>query len=278
MRFEQAYDPVRCLQASWELLKRAPATIVLGALVPVVVQYALGFAMWILLLPMFFSIQDTRPGEFPAFFPVFVVISCMLGLGLFVLQTWIDVGYARAVRDVKATQTEQLATVFRGGDRLLRLLWARFLTLLALLPVHAVGLVLLLAAGVFGQTSAPSSMKLAVLFAVMFVLWCAAAYVMLGFQFVTQFIALEDCTATEAIGRSWRLASGRRWRLILYWLLLFLVMIVGFMACGVGVFLALPLIETMRVEAFLALKDTGPVTAAPTVGWGSAAPPPPPPV
>jgi len=257
MRFDQAYDPVRSTQASWEALKRTPLTIVLGALAPMMVQYALAFGLEFLMLPFvfMFAADPSKHAGVPWFLPAFIVLVIGLGIVLFVFQSWIDIGYARAIRAALATNAEQFGTIFRGTDRLGTILLARLLVFLVAVAGYLLAACALLVLGVLGTTEAPGLLKLGAVFGVIFILWCAMVYVLLGFQFVTPIVALEDCSATEAIGRSWRLAAGHRWRLILFWLFLALLVFAGCLACGLGILIAVPLIETMRVEAYLALTQ-----------------------
>jgi len=273
VHFEQAYDPVRCLHAAWALVKRAPATVVLGALVPLMVQYGMSFGMQFLVFPVMFASQRSGPSGIQWFFPVFAVAVLVVSLAQLVFQSWIDVGYARAVRDARATQMEQFGTIFRGGDRLLTLLLVRFLVFLICLGAYAVAALALMVLGVLGTTSAPGLIVIAALLCVFFALWCALIYVLLGFQFATPIVAFESCTATEAIGRSWRIADGRRWRLIVFWLFLMLIGFAGLLACGIGLLLAWPLIESMRIEAYIALKGRGVPAQPEAAEWGSAPPP-----
>ena len=271
MHLVQAYDPVRCLKASWALFKRAPATILLGALLPIAVLFGLSFAVQLLMLPLLVALQPMgRQSEPPI--RLFVAFGCIgLALSLFQLLflSWVDVGFARAIRAVRASGTEQIEELWRGLDRLTTMLVARLLIFLMCLAGYALAAGALVVLAVLLSTSRSPELHVLVLVCVLFASFVVAVYVALGLQFVTPIVALEQCGATEAIARSWQIASGRRWRLIVFWLFLLALNIAGFLACFFGLLLTVPLIETMRVEAYVALKQ--PSAPAPELpqSWSS---------
>jgi len=280
MLFEQAYDPIRSLKAAWDLLKRTPGTILVGVLMPVAVQYALGFVMQIVMLPMMFAMQ--RQGAEPnfGFLAVMIPMAVILSIVQLVFMTWIDIGVARAIRAALATGQEQIRLIFGGWDRLGTLLLARLLIGLVCLVIYGFMIVALLILGALFSTSQLSGVGVVPLLGVMFAFSAVLIYVLLGLQFVTPIVAFEDCSATAAIGRSWKIADGRRWKLIVFWLFCFVLSIAGVLACFVGLLLALPLIETMRIEAFVAMRYPKPVIAPEPESWSSSstqAPPPMPP-
>jgi len=273
MLFEQAYDPIRSLKAAWDLLKRTPGTILIGILMPVAVQYALGFVMQLVMLPMMFAMQ--RKGAEPnlGFLAVLIPMGVFLTIVQLVFMTWIDIGVARAIRAALATGQEQIGLIFGGWDRLGTLLLARLLMGLVLLIIYGFTIGALLVLGVLFSTANLSGVGLLPMVGVMFAVSAVLIYVFLGFQFVTPIVAFEGCGATAAIGRSWRFADGRRWKLIVFWLFCFALSIAGVLACFVGLLLALPLIETMRIEAFVAMRYPKPVVAPEPESWSSASPP-----
>lgn len=276
MLFEQAYDPARAVQAAWQLLKRAPVTLGLGALLPILAQYVLVFGLEFLMLPFVFTTQHSSSAMPPGLL-VWMVLCAGLGVLFFGFQTWYDVGYARAAGEVRATQAERFSVLLSGAQRFVPLLLARPLLGLAGLLLYGVVAAPFVAIGVLASTSVPHVLVVLALICFSVVIGCVYVYVLLGLQFVTPLVALEGCGPVDAIGRSWSMASGRRGKLIVFWLCLVLIGFAGLLACGIGMLVAFPLIETMRLEAFLALKQPLATSVPEPQGWSSTPPPPPPP-
>lgn len=254
MLFEQAFDPVRSFTAAWGLLKRTPGTVLLGVLFPLIIQYAANFAGQILFMPLFFGVQNEHRDRVIPLLVVAVGLCLAVTLVQLVFQSWIDVGFARAIRAALATGTEQTQEIFRGADRLVTMLLARFVTFLAILSTYMLIAGAAIGLGVLMPPSVHLAIKIAAVAGVLFFPFAILVYVLLGLQFVTPIVALESCGAIEAIRRSWSVADGRRWRLLLFWLCVALIAFAGFLACVIGLLVALPIIETMRIEAYLALK------------------------
>ena len=275
MRFEQAYDPLRCLNSAWSLLKRTPGTVFLGVLGPLGVQYALSSGVQLLMLPMLVALQDRSKGIQPGFAAVLIAIGSSLAIAQLVFMTWIDIGFARAIRAALATSQEQMKTIFGGGDRLGTLLLARLFIGLLVLLVYGLMVGALLVLGVLSTTSTMHGLAKAGALGFMAATFLALIYVFLGLQFVTPFVAFEQCSASEAIQRSWELAAGKRLRLVLFWIYLTLVLVAGLLVCLVGLLVALPLVETMRLEAFVAFRYPKLELPSEPEDWSSAAAPPP---
>src|SRR6185295_16927550 len=56
MPFSEAFDPIRSFKAAWALLKQAPLSVLLGGLLPVLVQFVVVLALDVLLfLPLWMS-------------------------------------------------------------------------------------------------------------------------------------------------------------------------------------------------------------------------------
>ena len=71
-------------------------------------------------------------------------------------------------------------------------------------------------------------------------------YVSFGLYLGSRIVVFEQATAVEALERSWSLAKGNRWPLIVFRLILSLFVVAGGVAglavCGVGILISLPVV------------------------------------
>jgi len=295
MPFSEAFDPIRSFKAAWKLLKQAPLSVLVGALLPILAQVGFALALDLFLfLPLGLS-QSFQRGM-PEPWMIALLVGAGLGLGLFmaVFSSWMDAGFGRAVEQALRTGKDQTSLVFSGGGRFLTLLLARLLVglivfacmLVLLLPVLLLMTVFL----VLMQTDLPALLKLAVGGGISLLWMLGYVYVLLGLSLVTAIVTYEDCGPAQAVARSWRLARGNRWQLIVFFLFQFAMVFVGMLACGLGWFVAIPLAEVMRYEAYLALTRSSeypnwwvvtgkfPFDEHKSESFGSAPPPVPPPL
>jgi len=252
MEFAQAFDPVRSLKVAWKLLKQTPLTVVVGGLLIGVLESNGGGGGR--------DVADGDPdsvvssgaegssGALESWMYLLIPVLVCLVLGFFALTSWLEVGFARAVEFGLRTGRDELGRVFKGGDRLGTMLLARFLCALLFCACFLPMLLLLLAYARPGE-SGWSGVEILGGLASLLVL----IYVWLGLVLVNPIVAFETCTATEAIGYSWRMASGQRWQLFWFTVLQILLTIAGLLACCIGLVVALPLTQVMRFEAYVAL-------------------------
>ncbi|MGV3624955.1 MAG: hypothetical protein ACO1OB_29310 [Archangium sp.] len=69
-------------------------------------------------------------------------------------------------------------------------------------------------------------------------------------------LLIGNCTPIEAIRRSWALSDGQRLRVLGYTLVGSLLMMVGFIACCVGLFAAMPVYYLLILSLYLALRNS----------------------
>jgi hypothetical protein len=261
MPFSQALDPIRSLKAAWKLLMQAPATVLVG-----------GLLLWFLeggataISRMTFRMdgqQDLRHlGEamqhtFDELRPYLVIllplVTC-LWFGFFALSSWIEVGFGRAIESGLRTGRDEVGKLFSGGERFGAMLLARLLCALIQFGIGLPMFVLAVVFIVFGRSAGGHELLLVLGLIAMGLVWTIlAVYVGLGLFLTKPIVALESCRPSEALARSWKLASGNRLQLFLFVVLQFLLTMAGLCACCVGVLLSSPLVITMRYEAYLAL-------------------------
>jgi hypothetical protein len=249
----EAFDPLRSVQATGVLFRRAPLTLFVGGLVPIGMQLAIQLPLQFLIpLPFFFA---PRPNQelLQRVLPFVFVFACVVALASIALSCWIDVGFCRAIELALRTGKDQVHTIFRGADRFWTLLLARVLMCLAFLALMLPAILMMMVLGVFTSLEIPDVFKFLAALAALCISLAASIYLLLGFSMVTAIVALENCSASAAIGRSWRYARGNRLRLIWFHLFIFFLSLVGTLACGIGMLITIPLIEAMRYEAYITL-------------------------
>lgn len=279
MDFRRAFDPARSLSNAWKLIQRAPAPLLLGGILLTVLGTRGGGIFR----------TDHRGHGFEHLWPFLLVaggFACVLGIGMFLLSSWIQVGWLRSIEQAARTGRTDFGTVFGGGDRWLAMVLVRFLQGLiqlgAMLPLAAIaGIAVLLHEGL----RLPEG--LAVAFGVIggLLYLPVVVYVALGLALAPLALALEGLEPGAALRRSWSLVSGNRLWLLLYSLLSALVVLAGFLACCIGVLFTATWVGIAWTEAYLALIrpeehggwwiQTGSPPPDEPRAWGSTPPPPP---
>jgi len=257
---DKALDPTRSFEVAWRLLKQAPVTVLLGGLILFFLEG--GGSGGVNLISRGRDLGEWgRTGsdmrrvleELRPFLLILIPIITCVSVAFFALSSWIEVGFARAVEFTLRTGRDDIAKVFSGGDRLGAMLLARFLCGLihvaAALPILAIVLAALLIAdrGGHGWLWVFSGVGILLLFAVVNI------YLAIGFFFVKPIVAFESCSSTEAISRSWKMAEGRRLRILWFFIFQVFLGIAGLCLCCVGLLLTTPLSNVMRFEVYLAL-------------------------
>src|SRR4051812_33638703 len=256
MRFEQAFDPFRSIQAAWKLLKQAPLTVLFGGLLVWFFTGGGGGFGW--REQWGSSRWPTDPHELfeqlkPMLFILLPILVCA-GTVMFLFACWLQVGFARAIENTMRTGRDEVGKVFNGSSRFAQMVIARLLCSLifvaSVLPLVAVAIALWL---VERASNLPLGAVL-LIFGLAALLWLPFFfYVLLGLELVVPVIAYEDSSATGGIARAWRLASGHRLQLALFWIVMTIFGGIGCCACCIGLLLTAPMSQVMRFEAYLAL-------------------------
>ena len=175
------------------------------------------------------------------------------------VQSWISVGWIRLHEQVIVEGEGNFGTLFGGGDRFMDMLLWRLLKGVILTGVMLAAFIP--GAVVLGAGAGLESQELMVVGGVlMFVVWVPAAiYVMPGLTLGDQALVLEKLGPTDTLSRSWALADGNRWTLIVYAFLMSLAKgiagFVGIMMCCVGWFFTMPctraIVDVGWTESFL---------------------------
>lgn len=260
MQFSAAFDPIRSFQAAWKLLKQAPLTVVIGGLLLMFLEGGGGGGS-----NFFYREHGFRGGaglseEFRQVFEevkpwllVLIPIALCVGIAFFALSSWLLIGFGRAIEFALRTSKDDLGKVFSGGDRFGAMLLGRFLSGLIQFAIALPLAGVILAAVLLSDRGGPDVVLVVGAVAFSLVWFVLALYVWLGLCLVTPIVALETCTPTDAIARSWKLASGHRLQLFWFWLFQVFLSIAGLCLCCIGLLLVSPLKSVMHFEAYISL-------------------------
>jgi len=245
MKFREAYDPFRALGGAWNLALRAPATLLVGALL-----------LWLSEQWLFGLRFENGHLAFLLLAAPFVALCCLAALGLWVLSCVLTLGLAQAVRRAAQGEPERFGVLFEVGARLPDMLLASLLRGCAWTAV-------LLPFGVMvgGPLVLGAAFDLEVLGLVLGVLGGLAylplaLWLWLGLLLVPEAVAFEGRAPLAAFRRSFELARGQRFRLLFYAFVLWLLTAGGLCLCFVGVFLTAPWARLARFESFQRLNPS----------------------
>jgi hypothetical protein len=215
------WDPTGAIGFGWATMRREP-TCILVLFLALLVGNLVSTAG-----AVFNGLQGMKGDPEAERLGLMVYAGCFL-LNL-PISLWMQVGITRYALKLARRQPAGIEDVFRGG------------------PILAfLGATILISLGVLG------GMLLLIIPGIMFAL---------GWMFTAQFIVDRGLPPWEAIGASWRLTSGHKWALALFALLAFGVALLGYLACCVGIFVAVPVL--MIAMAYVYLRLCGEVTPNP---------------
>lgn len=168
------------------------------------------------------------------------IYSVCILLGL-IVTTFFTGGMVKVWCAAARGQTPEFGDMFAGGSRFLPLLATLFLTILAVL----LGYVLLIVPGII---------------------------LGLGVAFAQFYVVDQNMGPVDALKASWKATKGHKGNLFLFGLVAMLIGLAGYVACCIGVFVAIPLIMVAwatiytRISGTATSTDDGP--APPQGGYG----------
>ena len=248
MNFGTAYDPFRALQGSWGLLKRAPATVLIGGVL-------LGFTDGGCSGGNLY-VSDGGASFSGAEVVVIVALAAIvlaISVAFWLFACLLKVGFPTAIEKVLQSGREDVGAIFQADGRWATMVVASLLQILAIFAATVPMLALVAIAAVVGGGMNLEGGAL-VIASVGVIVWLPCFfYVVLGLSLVPQAVALERMDAIGALERSWTLVKGNRLRLLLFYVVTGVFSLLGFLACCVGVFLTSALAYAANAEAYLRL-------------------------
>lgn len=139
------------------------------------------------------------------------IVVLAVGLLGWVVQTYISLGFIRLFLKAARNEGPQIADLFSGGRYLVPGLIASLLVALGV----SLGFLLLVIPGVI---------------------------LSLGWMFTQLLLVDKNLGPVEAIKESWRITQGEKGGLFLWGLVVLGVLLAGAMACGIGLFVAAPVV------------------------------------
>jgi uncharacterized membrane protein len=217
---------------AWERIKADPGTI-LATVVVAFVLFSLvsGITQFILTIASGVGSAASRhvSSTFDAFAPLALALKGVEMIVSDVVWAFIGSGITIFCLNVARGRPYVFGDIFTGAPYFVSALIAQIAVTIAVL----VGLVLLIVPGVI---------------------------LSLGLSMTMPLIVDRGLGPMEAISESWRITTGHKMNLFVFGLLAIGVLIVGLCACGVGFFLALPLL--FIAQAYIYLRLTGQPVAA----------------
>jgi hypothetical protein len=236
---------------SWATFKRDWVPLVLGVFILGVVSMLLGAAQGAVQI----AVLGIQASQTP-FAMKTMLLSSGFGLVLSLLVTPMLIGYIELCLMALRGRPVALGTMFAP--------YARFVTVATLVVGFAlIGFVYNLTLSFFfaDQTLAQVLAK-----AWLWGLLASPLLLFIGIGFGFAYAVLADdpnAGALEALTRSWRIAAGQRWSILLVWIISGLAMTFGLLMCLLPALVAVPWVSLLWSASYLAL-------ATPTVARGPA--------
>jgi hypothetical protein len=262
MTFADAYDPIRALQSAWKLIGRAPAPLIVGGLL----LAFFGDGPWAM-----FRLEDHRSVDL-LWFVLGVGLCC--GIAGLLLTSWLSVGLALSTEKALVHGSARFEDLFESKGRFFDMVLTRVLLWLIGVAMALPLVLLALFAAIGGEAlDVPDGLIALAVFGAVVVWLPLFVYVTLGVSLAVQAVAIEGAKPTEALRRSWTIASGNRLRLLVYWLALWIFALIGLCFCCVGILFTDALTLIAANESYVQLVRGGQPASPPVMD----APPPPPP-
>ena len=245
----EALNPLRTLKSTFETMNLQPAHLWGGALLLIFVEQITGVGFQFIQPVMITGGEEAL---------VFIITgACVAALGFFALATWLMSGLFLTFRSTFQTGGPTREGLFDHQGKFIPLLLTRVLVVICsiLLVIPGGALMGAFFAFVVPEVSPGDTGPLAITGIVLCVLTAYAfmIYCVIGVAFAESAVIFEDLRPTEAIKRSWSLASGRRWRFVWFFLVNGIFAMLGFLMCCVGVLATSAVTRLATAEAYLQL-------------------------
>ena len=207
------FDPGHALTTAWELFKPTAGILIAAYLIQLGFSFAISFASGISI-----AIAEQVIGNPNA--PLVILIQLGTSLLNQLIQGWLTLGFMRISLAIARRQPATVGMLFSGAPYLLRYIGSSILFGIAV----TIGLVLLIVPGV---------------------------YLILTYWSYLYFIVDRDCGVMESFQLAGEYGSGNRMNFFVLALMSMGIMLLGLLACGVGILVAGPLVLLMISVAYL---------------------------
>ncbi len=252
----------RVISTSWHLLTNNLSSSILALIIGGLV-YLLFFIPGMILQVSTPFVEDanTKLGlEF-----IYLVYSIFIQMAMFLLM----IGMIRFYVTIARGQQASFSLIFSGFNAFVRMFCSQILVSIIVFASSLLTAGIILAILLAISCLVPSELVDTGQFwvAAFPVSFCVAFFVLFPLflrLILSQFlIADTNCSVLDSIKMSWIVMRGNRLRYIGLLFIMFLVLILGYISCCIGVFLAIPLVIFMSVVFYL--EATGQPYAVPTI-------------
>ena len=258
MEFKQAFDPIRSLKETFAAMNLAPAQLWGGGILLVFLDGCTSNSA---------QVGEGMPEE--VLF-ILLCVGCGLGLIAFLASTWFHPAVFHNLKSALETGAPDERSFADHRGLFVPLLLCRLLkgviqgglTLLVMAPFIAAFIVMLES----GDDEFAGGLLLGSLLFFLLLGLPTLIYLALGVALMPELVLYSGASPGESLARSWRLASGRRWQLLLYSLVTGLFAILGFLLCCFGVIATSAIARLAWGEAFLRWTEGGALVTASEMG------------
>jgi hypothetical protein len=253
VNFSQAFNPIRSIRTSWQLLRRSPLPLGIGALTVVFFE-CLGGHMLGRLYQEPWPWIPSRASIFPS---ACVLIS-------FLCAPWLTLGYANVLEKSITRGRAEIADLFDTRGRYAAMV-GTYIVLRIFFFVSDLPIVALSDEGKFLRESlhVPLSVtRFAFLAEIVFI--AALTWVWLGIALWTQVLVFEGGGPWSVMRRSWQLVRGHRLRLIVFLIAVCVTMVAGVIGCIVGALVTISIAHLALYESYWALTRSDEAPASST--------------
>lgn len=209
----QLIDPGYALSSAWALFKTNAGVLIGSYVVLMVCNFGISFVGAFIQGTLAQALADPQA-------PAVMLTGVGSSILNQVVQLWLTVGFIRITLAVARNQPAEIAMLMSGGPYLLRYIGAAILFGLAVF----VGFLLLIVPGI---------------------------YIALTYWSYMYFIIDRNCGVFESFQLAGTHAAGNRGNVFLLGLIAMGLMVLGMLACGVGILVAGPLVMMMFTIAYL---------------------------
>jgi len=248
MDFATAYDPFRALQTAWALLKKAPATVLVGGALLSITGGGGGAGGRFEL-----DANQHYSGAEAAMAVALFLGLLVLAIGFWLFACLLRTGFPTAIEGVHRSGSEELAAVFKSEGRWLNMVAATFLQGLALVAAVVPMFLIVLLAVLMGRGAENPPLGVGIGLVGLVVWLPFFLYVWLGLSLIPMAVSVERLSPIAAFSRSWELVRGNRLQLLLFYLLTFVFAALGLLACCIGVLLTGAMAQAAHADAYLRL-------------------------
>jgi hypothetical protein len=244
MEFKEAFRPIRALKSTFEAMNLQPAHLWGGALLLMFIEQIAGMGF------NFIAPVVESFGEEVLIY--FIAGSCIAMLGLYLLATWLYAGLLATLRSVIQTGEVGEGGLFDHRGKFVPLILTRIFVGLCSIVLSIPGIALAVGAFFYAQRLSGGQQILIVIVGGI-AGYLLILYAVVGLMLAEPAVIFERLSPTEAIGRSWRLVRGHRWRMILFLLVNMIFTLLGILMCCVGMFATGSIARLATSEAYLKL-------------------------